>query len=155
MFGFLKKKFGKSVDEARPAEQAAEEQTASEVRAEDLAGAPAPQAPAEASVAEAARRDAAEIDATAAPVEPAALPESPAQPAAEAAALVQSGDEIEAPALAPVAAAVLPARAPGLLPAVPVVGDLSREVAAAGVGIVLLIPRMRVLVRRRRNGVVV
>ena len=64
MFGFLKKKFGKSVDEARPAEQAAEEQTASEVRAEDLAGAPAPQAPAEASVAEAARRDAAEIDAT-------------------------------------------------------------------------------------------
>lgn len=25
MFGFLKKKFGKSVDEARPAEQAAEE----------------------------------------------------------------------------------------------------------------------------------
>jgi len=98
MFGFLKKKFGKSVDEARPAEQAAEEQTASEVRAEDLAGAPAPQAPAEASVAEAARRDAAEIDATAAPVEPAALPESPAQPAAEAAALAEPEPAAQAPA---------------------------------------------------------
>ncbi|ACR02209.1 signal recognition particle-docking protein FtsY [Thauera aminoaromatica] len=98
MFGFLKKKFGKSVDEARPAEQAAEEQTASEVRAEDLAGAPAPQAPAEASVAEAARRDAAEIDATAEPVEPAALPESPAQPAAEAAALAEPEPAAQAPA---------------------------------------------------------
>ncbi len=98
MFGFLKKKFGKSVDEARPAEQAAEEQTASEVRAEDLAGAPAPQAPAEASAAEAARRDAAEIDATAEPVEPAALPESPAQPAAEAAALAEPEHAAQAPA---------------------------------------------------------
>ena len=98
MFGFLKKKFGKSVDEARPAEQAAEEQTASEVRAEDLAGAPAPQAPAEASVAEAARRDAAEIDATAEPVEPAALPESPAQPAAEAAALAEPEPAAQVPA---------------------------------------------------------
>ena len=98
MFGFLKKKFGKSVDEARPAEQAAEEQTASEVRAEDLAGAPAPQAPAEASAAEAARRDAAEIDATAAPVEPAALPESPAQPAAEAAALAEPEPAAQVPA---------------------------------------------------------
>ncbi|MBL8461826.1 MAG: signal recognition particle-docking protein FtsY, partial [Thauera sp.] len=98
MFGFLKKKFGKSVDEARPAEQAAEEQTASEVRAEDLAGAPAPQAPAEASAAEAARCDAAEIDATAEPVEPAALPESPAQPAAEAAALAEPEPAAQAPA---------------------------------------------------------
>ena len=98
MFGFLKKKFGKSVDEARPAEQAAEEQTASEVRAEDLAGAPAPQAPAEASAAEAARCDAAEIDATAEPVEPAALPESPAQPAAEAAALAEPEPAAQVPA---------------------------------------------------------
>ena len=38
MFGFLKKKFGKSADEARPVEQAAEEQAAAEVPAEDLAG---------------------------------------------------------------------------------------------------------------------
>ena len=98
MFGFLKKKFGKSVDEARPAEQAAEEQTASEVRAEDLAGAPAPQAPAEASAAEAARCDAAEIDATAEPVEPAALPESPAQPAAEVAALAEPEPAAQVPA---------------------------------------------------------
>ena len=87
MFGFLKKKFGKSVDEARPAEQAAEEQTASEVRAEDLAGAPAclqsplrrPRRP--------RLHDVAEIDATTRARRAFALPESPAQPAAEAAAL--------------------------------------------------------------------
>ncbi|MFB1029322.1 MAG: signal recognition particle-docking protein FtsY, partial [Thauera sp.] len=45
MFGFLKKKFGKSADEARPVEQAAEEQAAAEVPAEDLAGAHAPVEP--------------------------------------------------------------------------------------------------------------
>ena len=45
MFGFLKKKFGKSVDESRPVEQAAEEQAAAEVPAEDLAGAHAPVEP--------------------------------------------------------------------------------------------------------------
>lgn len=45
MFGFLKKKFGKSVDEAQPAEQAAEEQAASEAQVEGLADAHASQAP--------------------------------------------------------------------------------------------------------------
>ena len=58
MFGFLKKKFGKSVDESKPVEQAAEEQAAAEVPAEDLAGAQAPvEPPVETPAFEEARAD--------------------------------------------------------------------------------------------------
>lgn len=96
MFGFLKKKFGKSADEARPVEQAAEEQAAAEVPAEDLAGAHAPVEPqVEMPAVEEARVDTATAEASVAGevlpaahepgtrAEAAAPPESAAEPVAD------------------------------------------------------------------------
>ena len=96
MFGFLKKKFGKSADEARPVEQAAEEQAAAEVPAEDLAGAHAPVEPqVEMPAVEEARGDTATAEASVAGevlpaahepgtrAEAAAPPESAAEPVAD------------------------------------------------------------------------
>ena len=96
MFGFLKKKFGKSADEARPVEQAAEEQAAAEVPAEDLAGAHAPVEPqVEMPAVEEARGDTATAEASVAGevlpaahepgtrAEAAAPPESAAEPFAD------------------------------------------------------------------------
>ncbi|MCP5226175.1 MAG: signal recognition particle-docking protein FtsY [Thauera sp.] len=98
MFGFLKKKFGKSADEARPVEQAAEEQAAAEVPAEDLAGAHAPVEPqVEMPAVEEARVDTATAEASVAGevlpaahepgtrAEAAAPPESAAEPVADGA----------------------------------------------------------------------
>lgn len=82
MFGFLKKKFGKSVDEAQPAEQAAEEQAASEAQVEGLADAHASQAPEEALAAPLAgdaRADAAAVEATGEPAAAVAADEVEAQ----------------------------------------------------------------------------
>ena len=65
MFGFLKKKFGKSVDEAKPVEQTAEEQAAAGVPAEDLAGVQAPvEPPVETPAVEDARGDTATVEAS-------------------------------------------------------------------------------------------
>ncbi len=96
MFGFLKKKFGKSVDEVKPVEQAAEEQAAAEVPAEDLAGAHAPVEPqVEMPAVEEARVDTATAEASVAGevlpaahepgtrAEAAAPPESAAEPVAD------------------------------------------------------------------------
>ena len=96
MFGFLKKKFGKSVDEAKPVEQTAEEQAAAGVPAEDLAGVQAPvEPPVETPAVEDARGDTATVEASVAgePLpaahgpgtrsEAAALPESVAEPVAD------------------------------------------------------------------------
>ncbi len=125
MFGFLKKKFGKSVDESKPVEQAAEEQAAAEVPAEDLAGAQAPvEPPVETPAFEEARADTATAEASVAgevlpaAVEPgtraeaAALPESAAALPESAAALPESAAE-------PVAdqATSAPAGLPGQAPA--------------------------------------